>query len=402
VTRLLACAALLLLAGCASRPLHDMAPGTRPPEDTDEAGLWAALDQAELSLQKSPLLIRDPALNAYVQQLVCDLAGEHCGDIRVYLIRRPYFNASMAPNGVMQIWSGAMLRAENEAQLAFVIGHEIGHFLHQHSIKQWRRQKTIADTLTLLQLLIARSGSANAGDAFDLTTLAAYASLYQYSRDAEREADRYGFEQGVRRRYDAAQSWRLWQGLLAEENARDRRKPSSIFSTHPASEERLTTLRLAAESFGGDGSETGAERLQAATAAFFAQWLQDELQRRSFPQSLVLLQRLASRAQGAQRALLDYYAGELFRKRRAPGDDKRALDAYRDCLALPGCPPEAHRDLGYVLRSQTLAPKTARFMPDAPAVPLALAAFRAYLERVPDADDAATIRLYIAELEAAP
>jgi beta-barrel assembly-enhancing protease len=394
-------AALSSFTGCSTVPLHDMRPGTRPAEDTDEAGLWAALDQAELALQKSPLRVHDRALNGYVRDLVCRMAGAHCGDIRVYLIRRPYFNASMAPNGVLQVWTGALLRAENEAQLAFVLGHEIGHFQHQHSIRQWRRQKAIADTLSILQLLVARSGSANAGDAFDLTTIAAYASLFKYSRDAEREADQYGFHSSVMREYDAAQSWLLWQGLLAEENARDRRKPSSIFATHPASAERLTTLRLASETFGGSGSETGAARYQAATAPYFTQWIADELQRRDFPQSLVLLQRLGSRAESGHRALIDYYTGDLFRRRRAPGDDKRAIDAYSHCLANAGCPPQAHRDIGYVFRSQTLEPRTNRFMADAPAVPLALAAFTRYLESVPDADDAATIELYVQQLETA-
>ena len=108
-----------LMLGCASQqPLREMAPGERPPENTDEAGLWTALDEAEFSLQRSPLRIHDPALNAYVKKMVCDLAGEYCKDIRVYIIRRPYFNASMAPNGVMQIWTGALLRSENEAQIA--------------------------------------------------------------------------------------------------------------------------------------------------------------------------------------------------------------------------------------------------------------------------------------------
>lgn len=389
------------LAGCSNAPLHDMRPGTRPAEDTDEAGLWAALDQAELALQKSPLLVHDPALNTYVRDLVCRMAGPHCRDIRVYLIRRPYFNASMAPNGVMQVWTGALLRAENEAQLAFVLGHEIGHYQHQHSIKQWRRQKAIADTLSILQLLVARSGNANAGDAFDLTTIAAYASLFKFSRDAEREADQYGFQSSSTRQYDAAQSWLLWQGLLAEENARDRRKPSSIFATHPATEERITTLRLASESFGGSGRETGVENYRAATSPYFRQWLADELKRRDFPQSLVLLQRLGARADDLHRALIDYASGELFRRRRAPGDDKRAIDAYHRCLANAHCPPQAHRDVGYVFRSQTLEPRTARFMADAPAVPLALAAFKRYLNRVPNADDAATIELYVQQLEAA-
>jgi hypothetical protein len=249
--RLIALAAgAALLFGCASqKPLRDMEPGERPPEDTDEAGLWTALDESELALQRSPLLVHDPALNAYVKKLVCDLADSYCRDIRVYIVRRPYFNASMAPNGVMQVWTGALLRSENEAQLGFVLGHEIGHFLHQHSIKQWRRTKDIMNALSILQLVAARSGTQDAYDIFDVSQLVAYASLYKYSRDAERESDTEGFERAVKLGYRADQGALLWQGLLAEDNARDRNKPSGIFATHPATEERMTTLREAAEAF---------------------------------------------------------------------------------------------------------------------------------------------------------
>ena len=146
-----------LMLGCASQqPLREMAPGERPSEDTDEGGLWTALDESERALQRSPLLVRDPALNAYVKDLVCRLAGDYCKDMRVYIVRRPYFNASMAPNGVMQVWTGALLRSENEAQIGFVLGHEIGHFLHQHSIKQWRRSKDVLNALSILQLVAAK------------------------------------------------------------------------------------------------------------------------------------------------------------------------------------------------------------------------------------------------------
>lgn len=380
---LAACAALLL--GCASRqPLREMAPGERPAEDTDEAGLWQALDQAELSLQRSPLLVRDPALNAYVRKLVCDIAGDYCKDIRVYVVRRPYFNASMAPNGVMQVWTGALLRSENEAQIGFVLGHEIGHFLHQHSIKQWRRAKDIMNALSLLQLVAARSGTQDASDIFDVTQLVAYASLYKYGRDAERESDTEGFDRAVRLGYRADQGALLWQGLLAEDNARDRTKPSGIFATHPATEERMTTLREAAEAFRDAGTRTGEAEFRAATAPFFAAWLEDEMGRRHYPQTIVLLDRLQQRASGAHLAWIEYYRGELFRKRRAGGDDKRAIDAYRAAMRVPGYPPIAHRDLGFMYRTIQMPEQAA-------------AEWREYLRQVPDAADRATVEHYLAQ-----
>lgn len=378
-------AGIALLLGCASqKPLRDMNPGERPPEDTDEAGLWTALDESELALQRSPLLVHDPALNQYVRKLVCDLAGNYCPDIRVYIVRRPYFNASMAPNGVMQVWTGALLRSENEAQLGFVLGHEIGHFLHQHSIKQWRRTKDIMNALSLLQLVAAGTGSPDAYDIFDVTQLVAYASLYKYSRDAERESDTEGFERAVKLGYRADQGALLWQGLLAEDNARDRTKPSGIFATHPATEERMTTLREAAEAFADAGSRTGEETYQVATAPFFASWLEDELGRRHYPQTIVLLDRLQERARGTHLAWVEYYRGELFRKRRAGGDDKRAIDAYRAAMRVPGYPPIAHRDLGYMYRTIQQPAQAAN-------------EWRQYLKLQPDAADRATVEHYLTE-----
>lgn len=375
---LLLALSLATLGACSNQPLRDMSPGDKPAENTDEGGLWDALEESERALQKSPLLVRDPALNEYVRGLVCRYAGDYCKDIRVYIVRRPYFNASMAPNGMMQVWTGALLRAENEAQLGFVLGHEIGHFLGQHSIKQWRRTKNTANALSLLQLIAARSPSANAGDAFDVALLAAYATLFKYSRDHERESDQHGFERSVALGYDPAQGWKLWQALLAEENARDRRKPSAIFATHPATDERLTTLRQEAEALGPHGQERGTEAYLAAMRPFLATWLSDEVQRRNYPQTLVLLERLQTRADFPNPGLLAYFRGEVFRKRRAPGDDKRAIDAYMQAMELPGYPKETLRDLGYAYR-RILDTQAAN------------QAFSDYLKARPDADDRALI-----------
>jgi hypothetical protein len=258
----------------------------------------------------------------------------------------------MAPNGVMQVWTGALLRSENEAQLGFVLGHEIGHFLHQHSIKQWRRTKDIMNALSILQLVAARSGTQDAYDIFDVSQLVAYASLYKYSRDAERESDTEGFERAVKLGYRADQGALLWQGLLAEDNARDRNKPSGIFATHPATEERMTTLREAAEAFVECGQPHGRGDLPDRHRAV----LRELAGRRARTASLPADDRAArspagARARAPHLAWVEYYRGELFRKRRAGGDDKRAIDAYRAAMRVPGYPPIAHRDLGYMYRT---------------------------------------------------
>ena len=78
--------------------------------------------------ETSPYTIKDKELNDYVKKVFCKLQPDYCQKIRIYITRIPAFNATMAGNGLMEIWSGALLHLENEAQLAAVIGHEFGHY----------------------------------------------------------------------------------------------------------------------------------------------------------------------------------------------------------------------------------------------------------------------------------
>ena len=123
-------AALAFAAPNAAQPLE-----LRPtnagyqPKDAVEQGLWLEMDEAEQQMRASKFLIEDPELNAYVKGVLCRAVGtEKCGAARIYLMRTPQFNAAMAPNGMMLVWSGLLLRARNEAELAAVLGHEFVHF----------------------------------------------------------------------------------------------------------------------------------------------------------------------------------------------------------------------------------------------------------------------------------
>ena len=81
------------------------------------------------------------------------MAPEYCADVRVYVLDRPFFNAAAAPNGYVEVWSGTLLRARNEAELAFVIGHEVSHVAQDHLIKSWRAAKTRANTAMALSVV---------------------------------------------------------------------------------------------------------------------------------------------------------------------------------------------------------------------------------------------------------
>jgi beta-barrel assembly-enhancing protease len=353
-----------LLVGCAAGPRPEpLNAGQRPALETDVGGLWFAMDEAERELKNSPLLERDPALNAYVRELACRLADEHCRDLRVYLINRPLFNAAMAPNGMMLVFSGLLLRVENEAQLAFVISHEIGHFRLQHSVQQWRKLKNTQNFLTAFSVVTAGLGAGVVGLA---ASLGAYADLASFSREQEREADRFGFERISREGYDPSAPAKSFTDLLREVEARDDRG-FSAFASHPPTEDRARDLAEQA-ALAEPAKRTERERFLRETLRFRGRWLADELARRNFAQSSVLLERLGATDASGE---FQFYRGELYRKRAQAGDRERALAAYRMSVALPNAPATAFRELG--LLSNDPAEKRR--------------ALSEYLRRAPDAVD---------------
>lgn len=381
--------ALALAAGLAgATELPDAAPGQRPPPGSDEDELWYAMERSERELQQHPALVRDPALNAYVRGVACKVAAEYCDDLRVYIVEQPWFNASMAPNGMMVVWTGALLRFQDEAELALVLGHEYAHFRHRHSITLWRKTKRTTAFLNSFGLL---AWGAGVGPAGQLAGLVGAASLYGYSRDAEREADGTGFAAALDQGYDPAAGARLWQRMKSEEDARRYGKPLPVFATHPRTAERLADVRAAGEAAlaaGADG-ERGREAYLEAVRPFLATWLERELGRRMYDTSVQVIADLRETAPDDLRGTYAYFLGEAHRRRGDEGDLDRARALFAEAVALPDAPAAAWREHGLALRDQGERAG-------------ARAALRRYLELAPDADDAAFARQYLEQLEATP
>lgn len=348
---------------------------TRPDVATDEGGLWALMDREEVRLRRSPFRIREEELGRYLNGIACKLGVDHCPDIRVYLMRVPYFNASMAPNGMMQIWSGMLLRVENEAQLGAVIAHEIGHYLQRHSVEQLRDAKSRA----AFGQFMAMFGAVGL-----IGQLAALGGAFAFSREHEREADRISVQlmQGVG--YDPREATKVWANLLGEVKATrgsDPTQDSILFATHPPSEERRLALQGLAS--GTSGASLEAEfREQLAPIRFGL--LEDEMKRGRFDESVALLNRLLEREPG--KAALLHFRGEARRLRAADGDAALALADFDAAVQTGAEPPVTYRSLGYLYRALK-RPDEAR------------AAWQRYLERAPDAPDADLIKQTLEEMK---
>jgi predicted Zn-dependent protease len=357
-------------AGYSVPPRH-----VRPDIGSDEGGLWALFDREETRLRRGQSVLKDAALTGYLKDVACKLVGEHCPDLRVYAVRTPHFNALMAPNGMMQVWTGLLLRLENEAQLAAVIGHEIGHYLQRHSLARLRDAKGRSAFMTLMAPfgLVGLVGQ-----------LAALGGMAAYSREHEQEADRIGVQLVQRAGWHPGEAARIWLQLRQELSAGaggDPAERSVMFATHPGVAERHLVLQELAQGASGElGEQAYAQRLEPV----LGQLCDDELARAQYDESVALFKRLSTGRPGHAR--LRFFLGESRRLRGGAGDHDAALEDFAALAAMADAPAQRHRSIGYILRAR--GDKAG-----------AAAAFEAYLLALPGAPDAGLVQSYVSELK---
>ena len=166
------------------------------------------MDRTEHDAAISPLRVTDPALNAYVKSVMCKLSAEQCGDNpRLYSRSTAEFNAATMANGAMVVFTGLLLHSENEAQLAYILGHEMTHFTPQsiNSILQMRRAISTSNDRRIF-FGRDRRASVWGWSAVQSAELAAVGGLYAYDRGQERDADAGGFDLGTAAGYDPEQA----------------------------------------------------------------------------------------------------------------------------------------------------------------------------------------------------
>lgn len=377
----------LLAGGCTAAPKTDLQPGTTPSPDSVEGGLWMTMERVEDRLKTSGQVIPDKELQAYVNDLTCRLAGDYCGQIRTYAVRRPGFNASMAPNGFMTIWSGLILRSENEAQLATVVGHEVAHYLRRHSLQKWETARDTLGATMVIAVVTAGAGVPLGGVAY----MGAVGHIMAYSRAHEREADELGFNFMVRSGYDPREAPQIWRNLIEEMEAAEQDEPSIFFASHPPSDERLASLTARAEELAADAEDVLVDpsdgRFRALRRKHLAAWLEDEVDQARYAEVQVLLDRL--KEDEVSKGVVWYYQGEVLRRQPDLEDRSEAIAAYRNALQHEDAPAVTHRSLGLLLAKQD---ETAA----------ARAAFRNYLAASPEAEDRGIIEYYLKDLETKP
>lgn len=148
-------------------------------------------------------------------------------------------NAFALPGGYVYVYSGLILRAENESELAGVIAHEIGHVVARHGAKLMTKKLGLA---AIVQLVAGENPDLWRKLAADFVGVGGSVGILKYSRDHEHESDICAVEETYAAGIDPDGTATFFEKLLEMEQ----REPTRVeqwFSTHPLTRDRIAAVR---------------------------------------------------------------------------------------------------------------------------------------------------------------
>jgi predicted Zn-dependent protease len=221
---------------------------------TGESQLMLVSEDQEIALDKSQSphqfsadygVCQDKQLNAYLNKTgrrIAKLTHRPQMPYSFRCVNAVYVNAYAFPGGSIAATRGILVRLENEAELAALMGHELGHVNARHTAQQMSKG-SIVQALALGISEFAASQNPDYGKiASRISALGAGALLAHYSRDHERQADALGCEYMTRAGYNPDGELQLLSML----NQLGHSKANAIqlmFASHPMSSERLADIR---------------------------------------------------------------------------------------------------------------------------------------------------------------
>ena len=168
-----------------------------------------------------------------------EAAGADPTDWEVVVFEGGQANAFALPGGNIGIYEGMLQVTENEAQLAAVIGHEIGHLRAEHPQERVSSEVATQGAVQLVSAALQAGNLAYADMvAGALGAGARYGVLLPYSRNQELEADRVGLQLMAQAGYDPREALEFWRRMQQQGGA----EPPAFLSTHPGAGDRIEQL----------------------------------------------------------------------------------------------------------------------------------------------------------------
>lgn len=167
-------------------------------------------------------------------------AGHDPSQWEVVVFQGEQANAFALPNGKIGVYEGMFNTAENDAQLAAVLGHEIAHVEQDHSAERVNSQMATELGVQVAGALLGASAGGNPELVAGLLGAGAqYGLILPYGRNQELEADRLGLLLMAKAGYDPRQSIELWRNMGKAGGA----APPAFLSTHPGHDQRIEQLQ---------------------------------------------------------------------------------------------------------------------------------------------------------------
>jgi predicted Zn-dependent protease len=261
-----ACLALLLSAGTAAQSLPDI--GSSAAELLTPAQQQEYGEMTLAQLRNMNYTLDDPLLNDWLQALGSRLGAASDKPqqrFTVFLLKERDINAFATLGGYVAVNAGLVLAAEDEGELASVLGHEFAHVTQQHVLRSVEQAKK--DSLPILLAMLGAiavaqgSSSDSAGNAAMAALVSAQGLAIQrqidYTRSGEAEADRLGIRTLYRAGFDPGDAARMFQRMLALSRSNqggDRERTPDYLLTHPVTTSRISEAIQRAEQLRGSSA----------------------------------------------------------------------------------------------------------------------------------------------------
>lgn len=212
------------------------------------ATLMSPEEEAKIGAREHPRIVKqfggvydNPALTAYVENVLARMAKASDRPEKTYkvtVLDSPVVNAFALPGGYTYVTRGLLALANNEAELAGVIGHEIAHVTARHGA---RRQTTAVGTAILAGVLgvaLSRQGVDQRATQ-DLVNIGGALVVSGFSRNQEYEADNLGIRALARAGYDPNGQAGILAGLGRQASFAGQQGGADWFASHPNTEDRV-------------------------------------------------------------------------------------------------------------------------------------------------------------------
>lgn len=405
---------VIVTTGCATNPVS----GERQfmlISESQERSVDRKMAPQQFSSDFGP--VQDVTLSAYVNRVGVEMGRISHRPGMPYSFRAlnaVIANAYTFPAGSVGISRGLLLAMENEAQLAGVLGHEVGHVASRHSAEKMSKGLLAQLAVAGVALYVEHEDERYTNLALGLGTMGTGALLAHYSREDEREADALGMAYMVKAGHNPQGMPQLMQSLMSLKKS----TPSMfelLFSTHPLTSERRATAERQARVAYGNVLQRDVHRDRYMDHTASVRKIAGAIREMEKGQRMLVQKKFSQSEKHLHAALKqapDDYAGLILMSRclAAQKRDKEAEAYVREAKRVAPKEPQADLMLGSLAarggkHAQAIRSFTAynHILPDNPEVvfmlglsheragcrPQASAAYKRYLQLVPSGKQAA-------------